>query len=274
MLEARAFTALAFPAVWGIGTARSDAYRRLGFPAPSPPPPAVTPHSPCVQDLWPNSFAGLVRIYNHKAVDCLLVKHDVEATKRDRLAAAAAAARVRAKALGCSGGSGSGAGEPSAEAAATEGGKAESHVAAGDGKAAKAAATLAAAEARLSVQQHKVAQLESDIEAARQAALKEPLGSAFIALFRCGLRVTEWQGCCNLPLQRHWLHSFHTSASALAMSLLCLVCSVCNQHGNVLGVASLSLPHAPAPCLGWLQRPDRRSHCRAGASQPGTCAQL
>lgn len=136
-----------------------------------------------LRDLWPNSFAGLVRIYNHKAVDCLLVKHDVEATKRDRLAAAAAAARVRAKALGCSGGSGSGAGEPSAEAAATEGGKAESHVAAGDGKAAKAAATLAAAEARLSVQQHKVAQLESDIEAARQAALKEPLGSAFIALF-------------------------------------------------------------------------------------------
>ncbi|KAL4437833.1 hypothetical protein ABPG77_005745 [Micractinium sp. CCAP 211/92] len=136
-----------------------------------------------LKDLWPNSFAGLVRVYNHKAVDCLLVHHDEEATKRDRLVAAVAAARAQAKAQGCEGGADSKAGEPDAGRAAAEGGKKWWHCRAWRRTAAAAAARLAAAEARLAAQEQKVVQLEAEIEGARQAALKQPLGSAFIALF-------------------------------------------------------------------------------------------
>ena len=58
LLEARAFTALAFPAVWGIGTARSDAYRRLGFPAPSPPPRPLPPTRPACRTCGPTLSPG------------------------------------------------------------------------------------------------------------------------------------------------------------------------------------------------------------------------
>ncbi|KAL4419727.1 hypothetical protein ABPG75_006825 [Micractinium tetrahymenae] len=138
-----------------------------------------------LKDLWPDSFTGLVRVYNHKAVDCLLVQHDAAATKRDQLVTAVAAARARAKAQGCdSAGSGSGAAaEPGSSQAAAEGGEAGRHGAAQGRKAARAAARLAAAESRLAAQQPKVEQLERDVEAARQAALQEPLGTAFVALF-------------------------------------------------------------------------------------------
>lgn len=137
-----------------------------------------------LKDLWPDSFTGLVRIYNHKVVDCLLVQHDEQATKRDRLAAAVAATRTRAKMEDCDSGCEAGkAGKPHAELAASGREELESPGAGKDGKAAAAAAKLAAAEARLAVQQQKVAQLEEQIEVARQTALKEPLGSAFIALF-------------------------------------------------------------------------------------------
>ncbi len=160
----------------------------------APPPRTPHAHPPIpgnpyplhnLQDLWPNSFAGLVRVYNHKAVDCLLVHHDEEATKRDRLVAAVAAARAQAKAQGCEGGADSKAGEPDAGRAAAEGGKKWWHCGAWRRTAAAAAARLAAAEARLAAQEQNVVQLEAEIEGARQAALKQPLGSAFIALFRC-----------------------------------------------------------------------------------------
>lgn len=147
---------------------------------PVPPSPAPL----CLQDLFPGSFTHLVRVHNHRAVDRLLVQHDAAATQRDRLAGAAAQARREAGSAGL-GDAGA------AAAAAAAPGSADGGAAAGSAgggtapkAAARAAARQAAAEAALSLQQARVEQLEEEIEAARQAALRQPLGTAFIALFR------------------------------------------------------------------------------------------
>jgi hypothetical protein len=58
----------------------------------------------------------------------------------------------------------------------------------GKAKAAKGAgAKLAKAEAELAKWEAKTTELEAEIEAARSAAFEQPLGTAFIALFRCGV---------------------------------------------------------------------------------------
>lgn len=119
-----------------------------------------------------------MRVYNHKAPDMLLVKYDAAAAKRDRWAAAAAAARLRLKALGAAG-----YGEEQKGDADSTGGKAGSSGLAG-WKCRKAAKRLAKAEAEEGKWRQLAAELEAQVEAARQAALAQPLGTAFIALFK------------------------------------------------------------------------------------------
>ncbi|KAI3425260.1 hypothetical protein D9Q98_009028 [Chlorella vulgaris] len=109
-----------------------------------------------LQGLFPKSFTHLVRVYNHHAVDKLLVQHEAASTQRDRFVTDVAEARRKA-------------------AAAETNGKA---------KAAKGAgAKLAKAEAELAKWEAKTTELEAEIEAARSAAFEQPLGTAFIALF-------------------------------------------------------------------------------------------
>jgi len=137
-----------------------------------------------MQDLFPGSFTGLVRVYNHHAVDLLLSQHEVAATQRDHAATAVAQARKQLEAVQAKGGS------KGTAAAASAGGGCR-----GDPEG-RAAARLAKAEAELASRQERVEGLESETEAARQAALKKPLGTAFIALFRWGgrLRRRRWVG--------------------------------------------------------------------------------
>jgi hypothetical protein len=117
---------------------------------------SAAPHA--AQELFPGSFEQLVRVYNHKAVDKLLGLHEGAATHRDHAAAALADAQQRAKA-----------------GAASAGGSFWER---------RAASKRAGAEPELAAAQDKVAELEAQIEAARAAALSQPLGTAFIALFK------------------------------------------------------------------------------------------
>lgn len=126
---------------------------------------------PTLQRLFPTSFAGLVRICNHKAADGLLVKHEAAASQRDRCKGAVAAARQRVKALGAA---------PAQGSAGAEGVFGSSSK-----QAAKANAKLAKAEAELAKWQQRTTDLEAQLLAAQQAALARPLGTAYIALFRC-----------------------------------------------------------------------------------------
>lgn len=137
-------------------------------PATAPPPCAPLP-----QDLFPASFTQLVRVYNHQAVDKLLLQHDAASTQRDRTTNAVAALRLQLKDAEAAGG-GDGAGPAKRR-----------------GGAGKAAARLARAEAQLAKEQEQVLQLEAEIEEARSKALSEPLGTAFFALFRWGAASTE-----------------------------------------------------------------------------------
>lgn len=122
--------------------------------------------------LFPSTFTQLVRVYNHKAADALLVKHEAAASQRDRCVTALAAARSQLQAA-----------EGKGEAAGKHG--------------ARAATRLAHAEAELAKWQERTVQLEGQILEAQQAALSRPLGTAFIALFRCGAPAgwgTLWSG--------------------------------------------------------------------------------
>lgn len=121
-----------------------------------------------LQALFPDSFDQLVRVYNHKAVDLLLVKHEAAASQRDRCVTALAAARALMPAEGAKGG-------------------------------ARAAARLARAEAQLAKWQQATELLEQQFVEARQAALSQPLGTAFIALFRW---VWVWAGTGGISLAR------------------------------------------------------------------------
>lgn len=144
--------------------------------------------SPCIplpQELFPSSFASLVRVHNHEAADCLLVKYDAGAARRDRWAAAAAAARLRLKALG-------GMADGAEQQEGGAGGKGSAGDKIGGSKAGgrsgwrrrQAAKRLARAEAEEDKWRQRAADLEAMVEAARQEALTQPLGTAFIALFR------------------------------------------------------------------------------------------
>ncbi len=95
-------------------------------------------------------------MYNHKAVDKLLSVHEAATTHRDSCLTAVAAARSRVEASK---------GQRGADTAASK---------------------LEKAEAELVQLEAKVAELEGQVEVARQAALEQPLGTAFIALFRWG----------------------------------------------------------------------------------------
>lgn len=128
------------------------------------------PHT--LQHLFPHSFSTLVRVCNHKTADLLLAKHEAAASERDRCATAVAAARRQVKELGASPGQ-----DGSAGAASGAGG--------GGRQAAKAAARLETAEARLSKWTARAAELEGQVLEAQHAALARPLGTAYIALFRC-----------------------------------------------------------------------------------------
>ena len=92
----------------------------------TPPPACPGP----LQDIFPDSFTQLVRVYNHKAVDKLLSQHEAAASHRDRCVTALAAARGKADA------------------------------AQGKGGAAKAAARLERAEAELAKAEERVGELE------------------------------------------------------------------------------------------------------------------
>ena len=113
--------------------------------------------------VFPGAFAQLVRVYNHKAVDLVLIKHEAAASQRDRCANAAAAARSQL------------------DAAKDEG-------AGSSRRSARAVARLARAEAELAKWQERTEQLEGQFQEAQQEALSQPLGTAFIALFRWGGR--------------------------------------------------------------------------------------
>ena len=145
----------------------------------SAPHPTNRPRGPCIalQRLFPASFAGLVRVCNHKAADCLLVKHEAAASQRDRCECAVAAARQRAKVLGT--------GPAEAGAGAKGAGDAANGSSSSSKQAANASAKLSKAEAQLAKWQQRTAELEAQLLAAQQAALAQPLGTAFIALFRC-----------------------------------------------------------------------------------------
>lgn len=125
--------------------------------------------SAAVQELFPSSFTSLLRIYNHKAVDTLLVQQDAAAARRERWAAAAAAASRQLKALG--GGSSEG----------KSGSSGSGRIVAWRRR--RAAKRLAHAQAEHGKWQQRAAELEQRAEAARQEALARPLGTAFIALF-------------------------------------------------------------------------------------------
>lgn len=144
----------------------------------TPPPACPGP----LQDIFPDSFTQLVRVYNHKAVDKLLSQHEAAASHRDRCVTALAAARGKADA------------------------------AQGKGGAAKAAARLERAEAELAKAEERVGELEGQVEVARQAALEQPLGTAFIALFRCGslAAASTWGGAAG----RHRVQGACTKGSA------------------------------------------------------------
>lgn len=138
-------------------------------PAPPPPPLLSPPHT--LQRLFPDSFSTLVRVCDHKAADLLLAKHEAAASERDRCATAVAAARRQMKELGVS---------PGQEAAAG----ASSGAGGGVRQAARAAARLETAEARLSKWTARAAEREGQVVEAQQAAMARPLGTAYIALFR------------------------------------------------------------------------------------------
>lgn len=138
-----------------------------------------------LQELFPSSFSGLVRVYNHSSCDHLLAKHEHAATQRDCCLTAVAAARCTLDAA-----------EAAATAAAAEmkPGQAAAAVSAVTNKKLSrrvqaAAAKLAEREAELARRQAETLALEQQVVAARKEALAQPLGTAFIALFRCGCRV-------------------------------------------------------------------------------------
>ncbi|PRW44348.1 pyruvate decarboxylase 4 [Chlorella sorokiniana] len=142
-----------------------------------------------LQELFPASFTSLVCVHNHMAADCLLVKYDAAAAKRDRWTSAAAAARLRLKALGESGfegeeqkGSEGFAGEVNGKAGIT--GQASGSTGLTGWKCRNAAKRLARAEAEEAKWRQSAADLAEQVETARQAALAKPLGTAFIALFK------------------------------------------------------------------------------------------
>ncbi len=155
------------------------------------PHPTNRPRGPCCppQRLFPASFIGLVRVCNHKAADCLLVKHEAAASQRDRCEDAVAAARQQAKVL-WAGPAEAGAGAKGAGDAPSGGSSTSSK------QAANASAKLSKAEEQLAKWQQRTAELEAQLLAAQQAALAQPLGTAFIALFRCAnSRHTRCSGC-------------------------------------------------------------------------------
>lgn len=155
-------------------------------------PPMPSPLRPALQRLFPASFAGLVRVCNHKAADCLLVKHEAAASQRDRCENALAAARQQAKALGT---------VPAEGGAGAKGGNAAAGGSRTSRQAAKASTRLAKAEAELSKWQQRATELEAQLLSAQQAALAQPLGTAFIALFRY-VRGRRGISCCFAAAMR------------------------------------------------------------------------
>ncbi|PRW05771.1 ERD4-related membrane [Chlorella sorokiniana] len=132
--------------------------------------------SSTLQRLFPASFSGLVRVCNHKAADLLLVKHEAASSQRDRCEVAVAAARQQAKALGAlpaeGGPDAKGNGPPAGNSCPSS------------KQAAKASARLVKAEAELDKWQQRTEELEARLLEAQQVAVAQPLGTAFIALFR------------------------------------------------------------------------------------------
>ena len=164
---------------WHAGTALAEQWlpaslsKPAGAPArhlsPLPPTPLRCTPPPCVppQSLFPSSFTRLVRVFDHKAVDLLLVKHEAASSQRERSVTAVAQAHAAAKAAAGGGGGG--------------GSRAEG----------RAAARLAKAEAALAKWRARTEELERAIVEEQQRALGRPLGTAFIALFRWGWRAGE-----------------------------------------------------------------------------------